>query len=145
MKRKVAFGLVALLLTTSLLVGCMGGGPAATNEKQIHDLLDKYEKAYLQMDTDGIANLLVYPLNFDGEYIANKQQAQFMFGFLFAFIQVEQFKIEDRAIVVDSSGARAGVEATRVQKERGYVTERFPVKLNVRKVDGVWKISGSFI
>lgn len=146
MKFESRLVLVGLLLVAVVLAGCTGGGgPSATNEQKIHELLNKYEKAYLDMDAEGLANLLVYPLNFDGEYIANKQQGVSMLNFLFAFVQVEQFKLEDRVIVVDSSGTRAGVEAMRVQKESGYVVERFPVKLNVRKVDGAWKISGSFI
>lgn len=57
-------------LVSLLATGCLSGGSSATNEQQIHAILDCYERAMINRDVEDFANLFKYPLIMDEETIS---------------------------------------------------------------------------
>lgn len=146
MRLKSRLVLVGLLLVAALTVGCTGGGgSSATNEAQIHRVLDKYEKAMVNADAEGLAGLFTYPLVLDGEEISSKEQAVLMYTFLFGLMEFKSMEVKDREIVVDSAGTTATASGN---AHAEYVTflgsdkDVQPMLFTLIKVGGQWKISG---
>lgn len=146
MKFESRLVLVGLLLVAVMLVGCVGGGgSSATNEAQIHVVLDRYETAMVNGDAEGLANLMIFPLTIDGETISTKEEAIFIFSFAFGMMDIHEFKIKDREIIVSSSGTTAtiaGIAHSKISTFMGVETDSQPITLQLKKVGSQWKISG---
>lgn len=146
MKFESRLVLVGLLLVAVMLVGCVGGGgSSATNEAQIHVVLDRYETAMVNGDAEGLANLMIFPLTIDGETISTKEEAIFIYSFAFGMMDIHEFKIKDREIIVSSSGTTAtiaGIAHSKISTFMGVETDSQPITLQFKKVGSQWKISG---
>lgn len=146
MKFESRLVLVGLLLAAVMLAGCTGGGgPSATNEQKIHELLNKYEKAMVNADAEGLADLYTYPLVIDGEELISKEQIVMMYTFVFTLMEFEEFEIKDRVVLVDGSGKTATAEGEAHVKFTsifGPETDILPILFELTKSGSQWKISG---
>lgn len=87
MRRNLYFRLT-LLLVAILLVGCSGGSGSSPATTEINSVLNQYQSGMKKMNAESIANLFVYPLELDGEVLETKEQAIFMYSFLFGMIHI---------------------------------------------------------
>lgn len=145
MKLRSKLVLVGLLLVAISVTGCIGGGSSANNEKQINAVLDRYEKAMVNGDAEGLASLFKYPLVIDGEELTSKEQTVMMYTFLFALMEFEEFEIKDRVVLVDGSGKTATAEGeahARFTSITGSETDIQSILLELTKSGSQWKISG---
>lgn len=144
MRRNLYFRLT-LLLVAILLVGCSGGSGSSPATTEINSVLNQYQSGMKKMNAESIANLFVYPLELDGEVLETKEQAIFMYSFLFGMIHIHEYEIRERVIIIDSTGTNATVEGiifAKITSFWGTETNSQPFVMKFRKVGGKWKISG---
>lgn len=137
--------LVGLLLVAVLTAGCTGGGgSSATNEAQIHRVLDQYETAMKTKDASRLAGLATYPIYVDGVYLETREQAEAMYSFSFLLLEeVHEFKIIDRKITVTDNEAVAEFTVKSKMTALGMTMEdEQPGMFKLQKVGSSWKISG---
>ena len=60
-------------------------------------------------EAEGLANLMIFPFTIDGETISTKEEAIFIYSFAFGMMDIHEFKIKDREIIVSSSGTTATI------------------------------------
>ena len=138
--------LICLMFVLVLLAGCSN---SISDTTKINDVLDTYEKAYLNEDISMLSNILADNITVisktNGEIEENtmtKQQYLSLLSIAFALIDIEEFNMTNRNISV--SGSQATVSADYYVKSigNGSTTENngtFSFKLH--KVDDQWLIS----
>lgn len=146
-KKSLFYSLAVILILALALSGCGGSSRSNNNDiNLINDLVDRYQSGMANKNAELVASLWTYPMTIEwfsfqvedaGKMIEELQK-------IFMVIKSWDEKFSNRIIKVN--GDRATVDAylhVVITYTSGSPTElkAYPVKIEISKVDGVWKLS----
>lgn len=136
--------LLLLLLILALgfsLAGCGSFNSEDNTDKSdvdlINELLNHYQAAIENNDTDRIISLCAFPFKFEGDTY-DSDELKVFFGIKFTL--VSDYNLDNRTLTIN--GNSATVEATLYEQfEFNQNDETYSAEITCVKINGTWKIS----